>query len=135
MDHSHQKLEDDAPQIIKDTMLCTQALGLQYLWVDRYCIDQGDPWTKHRLIQRMDQIYRNASITIINGAGEGPDCGLPGVSARPRRKQEFSEVHGVKYFTLPCPKPDLGQPSWNNRGCESPSINRKVNRLTSMATV
>jgi hypothetical protein len=76
-----------APPTIEDAIICTQALGFKYLWIDRYCIDQDDLKTKHCLIQRMDQIYQKASLTIINAAGEGPDCGLPGVSNTLRRLQ------------------------------------------------
>lgn len=81
----------------------------------------------------MDQVYRNASNTIVNAAGEGPDCGLPGVSDCPRVEQRFLEVHGVRYFTLPCPKLDLVQSSWAQRGCISPSVDWKRNVLTLLA--
>ena len=59
------RLRARAPSAIEDAIVCTRAIGLRYLWVDRYCIDQNDSEMKHVLIQRMDQIYRNASITII----------------------------------------------------------------------
>ncbi|KAH4221737.1 hypothetical protein HBH64_156120 [Parastagonospora nodorum] len=115
-DNSLVQPKAQAPQTIKDSMMCTLALGMRYLWIDRYCIDQDDPDTKHRLIQRMDQVYRNSAINIINAAGEGPDCGLSGVSDRTRGKQELVDVHCVRYSTLPCPKQELAQSSWAKRG-------------------
>jgi hypothetical protein len=63
------RLPAQAPATIEDALLCTRAIGLRYLWVNRYCIDQTDPSTKHSLIQRMDQIYCDASLTIINASG------------------------------------------------------------------
>jgi hypothetical protein len=106
------------PSTIEDAIICTQALGFQYLWVDRYCIDQNNPKTKHSLIQRMDQIYQNASITIINAAGEGPDCGLPGVTSTPRRSQSSVTFCGVTFSTVPNTKVELARSAWFSRGCK-----------------
>ena len=33
---------DTTPRVITDAMTATVELGWQYLWVDRYCIDQND---------------------------------------------------------------------------------------------
>jgi hypothetical protein len=111
------RLPPQTPQTIEDAIICTQALGLRYLWIDRVCIDQSDTEAKHNLIQRMHQVYHNASITIVNEAGEGPNCGLPGVSSRSRQWQHVVNIHGVEYSTLPCPREDLLQSIWSRRGC------------------
>jgi hypothetical protein len=105
-----------APLTIEDAIICTEKLGIRYLWVDRYCIDQDDPETKHGLIQRMDQIYQNASITIINAAGEGPECGLPGVSSTSRRPQSSATLRGVTFTTVPNVKVELARSAWFSRG-------------------
>jgi hypothetical protein len=70
-------LQHRAHLIVEDAIICTQNMGFRYLWIDRYCIDQNDPNTKHILIQHMDDIYRNASIAIINAAGTGPKQDYP----------------------------------------------------------
>lgn len=49
----------------------------------------------------MNQIYGNASVTIINAAGEGTDCGLPGVSSISRRPQTTVNIRGVVISTVP----------------------------------
>ena len=53
-------LPDSTPTTILDAMEVTLQLGLQYLWVDRYCIPQDQEAVKHREIRHMDLIYRGA---------------------------------------------------------------------------
>lgn len=69
------------PKTIKDAMEVTQKLGLDYLWVDRYCIPQHDKEKKQYQIKNMHRIYRRAHFTIVAAAGDRPECGLPGVSS------------------------------------------------------
>lgn len=35
-------------------------LGMRYLWVDKYCINQANNVGKMEHIRNMDKIYRNA---------------------------------------------------------------------------
>lgn len=41
------------PQTVLDAILVTHKIGIRYLWVDRYAIDQGDEEEKHRIICNM----------------------------------------------------------------------------------
>lgn len=68
------------PLTILDAMTAASELGIPYLWVDRLCIVQDDPATKHDLINRMDSIYANALVTFVAGVGKDASYGLPGVS-------------------------------------------------------
>ncbi|KAM0794925.1 heterokaryon incompatibility protein-domain-containing protein, partial [Usnea florida] len=81
------------PSVISDAIIVTLELGLQYLWVDRYCIDQNDE-KKHFQINQMDKVYLCAVITIVAAAGENADYGLPGVSDTLRRAQPYAVVRG-----------------------------------------
>jgi hypothetical protein len=65
-------LPDSIPTTILDAMEVTLQLGLQYLWVDRYCIPQDQEAVKHREIRHMDLIYKEASATIVACAGTSP---------------------------------------------------------------
>jgi hypothetical protein len=57
--------------------------------VDALCIVQDDEQSKHIEMSRMDQIYRNAYLTIIAAAGKDANAGLPGVSSlRPRMTKQ-----------------------------------------------
>jgi hypothetical protein len=89
---SSRLLLDDAPKVINDSIAVTLKLQLQYLWIDRYCINQWDERDKHNQIRQMDLIYANAKVTIIAAAGEGPDYGLPGATDTPRRLQPNLKV-------------------------------------------
>jgi hypothetical protein len=69
------------PKTIEDAMEVSKELGLDFLWVDRYCIPQHDEEQKKHQIKNMHCIYRQAHFTIVAVAGNGPDHGLPGVSS------------------------------------------------------
>ncbi|KAK3325982.1 heterokaryon incompatibility protein-domain-containing protein [Apodospora peruviana] len=52
------------PKAIQDAITTTQAIGLQYLWVDALCIVQDDPVLMASEIAQMCQIYQTAHVTI-----------------------------------------------------------------------
>ncbi|KAH7068672.1 heterokaryon incompatibility protein-domain-containing protein [Paraphoma chrysanthemicola] len=86
---------------IEDSITLTKALGIRYLWVDRYCIDQNDAQSKHEQIQQMGVIYSSALLTIIAAAGKGPSHGLPGVQYRPRMDTFAVRVRSVTLAVHP----------------------------------
>lgn len=77
---SGSRLPADIPLVVADAISVCLQLGLQYLWVDRYCILQDDAESKHAQIRNMNLIYKQSELTIIAAAGSGPTYGLPGVS-------------------------------------------------------
>ncbi|KAG6354275.1 hypothetical protein INS49_004880 [Diaporthe citri] len=90
----------NVPLTIEDAITVTKALDFQYLWVDQYCIDQGDPKDKHGQIQQMDRTYKCAALTIIAAAGDGCNYGLPGVSACRRDVLDLFVVDDVFTFGI-----------------------------------
>lgn len=68
------------PKIIADAIKLTRDLGFRYLWVDFICIIQDDKAGKQHLINRMDQVYHHASVTVIVPGCRNADEPLPGVS-------------------------------------------------------
>jgi hypothetical protein len=46
------------PATISDAMVVTLKIGLRYLWVDRYCIDQNNADEKHNIVRNMDAICK-----------------------------------------------------------------------------
>ncbi|KAJ4364655.1 hypothetical protein N0V83_009252 [Neocucurbitaria cava] len=112
------KLPTRLPLLIEDAMTCTKMIGLRYLWVDRYCIDQEDVNSKHDLIQNMDRIYRGSAVTIIHAAGTSPDCGLPGVSGTSRRPLDSVSLGGNRKSLkmLPNTIRDVAESKWSTRG-------------------
>lgn len=64
------------PGTIGDAIWLTHNIGERYLWVDLLCIVQDDNSNKHSMISSMDQIFLQASLTIVAVTGESADSGL-----------------------------------------------------------
>jgi Heterokaryon incompatibility protein (HET) len=105
------------PNVVKDAIEISQKLGFNYLWVDRYCIDQHNAEEKHSQIRNMDSIYNTAELTLIAAVGNNPLFGLPGVSSqRPRIPQKFFHLGGIEYVSIPPdPKWLIELSSWSQR--------------------
>ncbi|KFZ15930.1 hypothetical protein V502_05322 [Pseudogymnoascus sp. VKM F-4520 (FW-2644)] len=55
---------DDLPPLFQDIIKCARALGIQYIWIDRLCIIQGDDTDFKTQAPKMGEIYGNATVTI-----------------------------------------------------------------------
>ena len=107
--------DDTTPSVVTDAMTVTVQLGWQYLWVDRYCIDQNDE-AKHMQINQMDKVYSSAVITLIAAAGDSAWYGLPGVSTTSRRTQPHAMVRGrLLASTMRTPRETIGSSRWATR--------------------
>ena len=107
---------DTIPNVIRDAMTVTLKLGWQYLWVDRYCIDQDDE-AKHVQINQMDKVYSSAVITVIAAAGDNAGCGLPGVSSISRKAQPYATIRGrLLASTMRSSQETIGSSRWATRG-------------------
>jgi hypothetical protein len=105
------------PATIEDAMTVTVRLGLQYLWIDRYCIDQQNQHEKHIQVSQMDIVYMNAEVTIIAAAGDNPRHGLPGMGTSHRIPQPSAQAHGILLkSTLPDGKFAIEESLWSKRG-------------------
>jgi hypothetical protein len=60
------------PQTLQDAVFVTRKLGLRYLWIDSICITQDSHQFMTHEIGRMENIYRNAYVTI--SASSASDC-------------------------------------------------------------
>jgi hypothetical protein len=56
---------DALPATLRDAILVTRELNLQYLWVDCLCIVQDDENDKARELIKMPDIYHGAILTIV----------------------------------------------------------------------
>jgi hypothetical protein len=79
--------KEDWPRTVLDAVAVTKEMGLQYIWVDRLCINQSDKDETAYLISRMTTIYEEAELTIVAAAGSGAGHGLPGVRSTSRTPQ------------------------------------------------
>ncbi|KAK4664202.1 uncharacterized protein QC763_503520 [Podospora pseudopauciseta] len=61
---------DELPPLLQDVVTCVRALGIEYLWVDRLCIVQGDDGDFSTQAPKMGDIYGDATLTIAAASGE-----------------------------------------------------------------
>jgi hypothetical protein len=79
------------PKTIADSIMLTRALGIRYLWVDRFCIVQDDKATKPHQLTSMASIYSNAYVTIAATEGNCSNYGLPGANKERLRNPPVEE--------------------------------------------
>lgn len=90
------------PRTVRDALEVTRSLGSTYLWVDSLCIIQDDDEDRQNLINMMDEIYKNASLTVAAGSSLHTDWGLPGISIT-RSKSQQTERIGQREFAVAFP--------------------------------
>ncbi|KAM5352903.1 hypothetical protein ACJ41O_005625 [Fusarium nematophilum] len=55
---------EDLPPLFRDVVDCARILKIQYIWIDRLCIIQGDPKDFSIQAPKMGEIYGRAALTI-----------------------------------------------------------------------
>lgn len=103
--------------VVEDAIKVTLALGYEYLWVDRYCVDQTPGSVKDEQLRHMNFVYHGAEVTIIDAAGEESSFGLPGMGQRFRKRPPAIKVQGHILTTIP-PEPsrEIKSSKWATRG-------------------
>ncbi|KAJ6284996.1 heterokaryon incompatibility protein-domain-containing protein [Bipolaris maydis] len=110
-------LPPQLPETIEDAIVITQSLGMRFLWIDRFCINQSQPTEVQEQVGHMDLIYSCAYLTIIAAAGATPNHGLPGVGKRCRQPQPHGTVRGhMLVSSLPDPRDEIRHSKWFQRG-------------------
>ncbi|KAH8892775.1 HET-domain-containing protein [Thozetella sp. PMI_491] len=59
---------DDLPPLLQDFVACARRVGIEYIWVDRICIIQGDDADFRLQAAKMGEIYGNAVFTVATGS-------------------------------------------------------------------
>lgn len=109
------RLPHRLPKTIEDAMSLTQALRVDYLWVDALCIIQDNHSTKDAQISSMDLVYASAIMTIAAADGDDVQAGLPGLRTRVQY-QKIEEINGVKVANkLPSSVESINSSTWNSR--------------------
>jgi hypothetical protein len=109
--------QDQRPQVIEDVMNVAKQLNINYVWVDKYCIDQQNPQTKRQQLMNMHAIYRNAYITVVDGAGSDMHSGLPSISKTRAGNQILVQLGRQSWVsTLGNPEILVHKSTWNSRG-------------------
>jgi hypothetical protein len=82
--------EESLPRTIRDAVLVTRNLKLQYLWIDALCIIQDDPDDKIIEISKMPEFYKNAYVTISAATARSSVAGFLQPRGLPPGSQKFS---------------------------------------------
>lgn len=64
------------PTTLKDAIIITRALGLEYLWIDALCIFQDSPEDWYYEAAKMFNTYKDATVTIIASASSSTSAGI-----------------------------------------------------------
>jgi hypothetical protein len=113
---SNAQLPLNVPAVIEDAMTLSRKLGIEHIWVDRYCIPRDNLHQKQRQIKHMDLVYKSAEITIVAAAGYDPAYGLPGVGLKSRIPQPAVKVQGkLLLSSLPNPMEEINASKWMER--------------------
>lgn len=110
------------PKTFQDAIIAVRRLGYRYLWIDCFCIIQGD--TKDWQIEcaRMAETFRQSIVTIAGPAAENTDAGFlrerpaPIVEPCQLELRDGSEVLGtvtisfIDYHDSPLPGPEKDSP-------------------------
>jgi hypothetical protein len=105
------RLPEHVPKTIKDAMEFVEQLGLKYLWVDCYCVDQLDYEAKQAQIENMHLVFECAYLTIVALDARNMEEGLSGLS-RPFKYtyQPEVEVPSGRYLAT------FVDSIWDNQG-------------------
>ncbi|KAH6625657.1 heterokaryon incompatibility protein-domain-containing protein, partial [Boeremia exigua] len=60
----------DLPPLFTDVLTCARALGIDYIWIDRLCIIQGDASDWSAQAPKMGQYYGNATLSLVAASAE-----------------------------------------------------------------
>lgn len=82
----------DFPPTVRDAIRITMSLGIQYLWVDAFCIIQDDPEDWRLAARRMDRVFGSAY------------CRLAAASASTAYDGMIMPRDSETYLRLPDPK-------------------------------
>ncbi|KAG6006683.1 hypothetical protein E4U21_006758 [Claviceps maximensis] len=107
------------PKVVQDAIAVTRELRFRYLWMDKLCMDPNKVAERRQQIERMDEIFEGAIVTIIAAHGDGTMDGLPGVGSTTRPKQpayKFADGNVTLVSSLRDPRLDIQSSKWFTRG-------------------
>ena len=89
------------PATIKDAIVLTEELEIQFLWVDRLCIIHHDDDSIQQNIASMASTYINSYFTIVVAEGTDAKNGLRGIegTSGPRSYDLYYQFEDLKFCT------------------------------------
>lgn len=93
----------DLPSLFQDVVKIASALGIEYIWIDRLCIIQGDDQDFRSQAPKMGEIYGNATLTIAAASATSENDHI--MVQRDRKWLPFSlnmHINGMDFGELRC---------------------------------
>lgn len=91
----------ELPPLIQDVVQCARSLGIEYIWLDRLCIIQGDRGDFKTQAPKMGEIYGNATLTFAAASASSENGRI--LIERDTNAGPFTmdlELHGLGSLTL-----------------------------------
>ncbi|KAJ4311803.1 hypothetical protein N0V84_010257 [Fusarium piperis] len=91
----------DLPPLFQDVVNCSRSLGIEYVWIDRLCIVQGQDEDFKRQAAKMHRIYGNATLTIAAASAASENDRI--LVQRDIKGQSFNlnlNIHGIGSLRL-----------------------------------
>jgi len=91
----------DLPPLLQDVVQCARTLGIEYIWVDRLCIVQGDGGDFKTQAPKMGEIYGNATLTFAAASASSENGRI--LAERDKSDGPFTlglELQGLGTLTL-----------------------------------
>lgn len=111
---SSKRLPELLPQTVEDAITVTLGTGRQYLWVDKYCIDQHNNERKRIQLGEMANIYQAATATIV-ALGPGEDAGLGRISYQKEAQFMVNLGEQILFWSGPSLEYCLSVSQWSTR--------------------
>jgi hypothetical protein len=112
------------PQVFKDAITITRALGIRFLWIDALCIVQpaasGDDTDWRIEGPRMGIICENSTLTLAATCANGTDDGI------------LAKLGNSVHAAAPCRIIDMSQPDASVVSSSSPQRNNNRQRYVSL---
>ncbi|KAJ5652216.1 hypothetical protein N7507_009642 [Penicillium longicatenatum] len=86
------------PQTVYDAMKVALSIGVEYLWVDSFCIVQDDPQEMAHELNKLSSIYRGGLFTICAMSARAATEGFLGVYEKSQEGGE--ETNGVTTWNV-----------------------------------
>lgn len=96
------------PKALRDALSITEALGMEYIWIDRLCIIQDSRDDKDRELKRMSQYYQNAYLTLTASTHSADDGFIEDTIGCPQHP-DFPAHRDLLRTLVLCPDKEIGE--------------------------
>jgi Heterokaryon incompatibility protein (HET) len=105
----------DLPKTFQDAIIFARSLGIDFIWIDSFCIVQDDEIDWARESAEMSSIYQNSFITIAATKSEDHDGGCFSEMAAKYQAQEVAALDSTNQHVQVYSRSRLPHPNWSGK--------------------